>query len=376
MIGRGWLGCYCLAVMLSGLAPEHAAAHAVSTSYVHLYATGLRPVLEVDEPLRDVADAVDVDTDGDGNVTWGEVRAAQQKINSWIGNAVTVSRGATRCGLRPRPVALELHAGTIHLAQTYDLACAAQGSWTIDYRLLFDRDRSHRALLAVSTSENDQPQAVVLDADRHRWEQGASTYSRFALFVRQGVWHIWQGYDHIAFLVLLLLPAVLRPGTDGRWIGARDMAAILRHTLGVVTAFTLAHSITLSLATLGLVRPPALPIEAGIALTVAVAGVANLFPRLASRGARIAFGFGLIHGFGFANALQELGVASGAIIVPLAGFNIGVELGQLAIVAGIVPLLAVCRDRRAYARVFLPAASLAVSGIACWWLLQRVGLIP
>ncbi len=370
-----WRHLFDAALVVLCFTPVPTHAHAVSTSYVRLDTAGPQPVLEVDEPLRDVDDAINLDTTGDGDITWGKVRTAAPRIVAWITAGIVAERGGERCTERARPIAVELHAGTMHVAQVYDLSCRAQGAWSIDYTLLFDRDRSHRVLLAIATGDSDRPFAAVLDADRHRWDQGTSGLARFTEFIRQGVWHIWQGYDHIAFLLLLLMPSVLKRGPDGRWVGARDIGIVVRHTLGVVTAFTLAHSITLSLSALGILNPPALPVEAGIAATVALAGLANLFPRLAAHGARIAFTFGLIHGFGFANALREVGIAHGAILAPLAGFNIGVELGQLAIVACTVPLLVLCRDLRSYPRVFLPTSSLAVSALACWWLLQRVGLV-
>jgi len=308
-------------------------------------------------------------------VTWGEVRAAEPRIRRWIADGVSVSRGGRACALTAAPIAIARHAGTLDAALSYSLSCPGEGTWSFDYRLLFERDRTHRALLAVAADEaSSSAAAVVLDVDHHRWMPGSSGWLRFGEFVRQGIWHIWLGYDHIAFLLLLLLPAVLERDAK-EWVGARSLGGIARHTLGVVTAFTVAHSITLSLATLGILRPPVMPVEAGIAATVVIAGLANLYPRYAAHGARIAFGFGLIHGFGFANALAELGIARGDIVAPLAGFNIGVELGQLGIVALTLPLLACWRQRWSYRHVFMPAASLTVAALAAWWLLQRTGVV-
>ena len=128
-----------------------------------------------------------------------------------------------------------------------------------------------------------------------------------------------------------------------------------------------------SVASLDVLTPPVMPVEAAIAATVLMAGVASLLPGVAMHGARIAFGFGLIHGFGFANALKDLGISHGAMFMPLAGFNIGVEFGQLAIVSLALPLFALCRKWRGYRNVFVPTSSLIVSAIAAWWLLQRTG---
>ena len=366
-------GC-ALALGALGLAAGSAHAHAVSTAYLTLDAGGASPVLGADLPLRDLAEALGIDADGDGHITWGEVRAAESRITNWVAEGVSVRRAGVGCALTAEPLALESHAGTMHAALRYSVTCPASGPWSIEYRLLFDRDRSHRALLAARVSGADAASAAVLDADRPSWREQASSWTRFVDFVRQGVWHIWLGYDHLAFLLLLLLPAVLERDRDG-WVAARSRRAIALRTLGVVSAFTLAHSITLSLAALGIVTPPTVPVEASIAVTVILAGLANLVPRLAAHGARMAFGFGLIHGFGFANALRELGLESHGLAAPLAGFNIGVELGQLLVVAISLPILAILGRRIVYGRVLMPAASLAVACVAAGWLLQRVGLV-
>jgi hypothetical protein len=367
------IGAAALAVL--GLGSVPAAAHAVSTAYLRLATATSGPTVQVDLPLRDLEDAVGLDANGDGRITWGEVRAAEPRISAWIAAGIAVRRGAARCEVAPQPLALETHAGTVHASIVYALGCAGGGEWSVDYALLFDRDRTHRALLAVGTRDHAaSATAVVLDAGHRGWRQSASAWSRFVEFVRQGVWHIWLGYDHLAFLLLLLLPAVLERERSG-WVAARSLRAIAMRTLGVVTAFTLAHSITLSLAALGILTPPTVPVEAGIAATVVLAGLANLIPRFAAHGARMAFGFGLIHGFGFANALRELGLIRGGIAAPLAGFNGGVELGQLAVVAVALPVLVLLRQRSSYHRLLMPGTSAAVASIAGWWLLQRVGVV-
>jgi hypothetical protein len=225
-------------------------------------------------------------------------------------------------------------------------------------------------LLAVNGAESTT--GIVLDADHPSWRPARSKFSLFLDFVRQGVWHIWLGYDHLAFLLLLLLPAVLDRGQRG-WEPVPSQRRIIFRVLKVVTAFTAAHSITLSLAALGVLTPPAAPVEAAIAVTVILAGLANLIPRFAVHGAGMAFAFGLIHGFGFANALAELGLKAGSIAVPLAGFNIGVETGQLAVVALALPILAALRRTRLYSLRVMPGASIVMILVAVGWLVQRVG---
>lgn len=347
-----------------------ARAHTVSTSYLRLETAG-SPTLRVDLPLRDLEDVVGLDADGDGRITWREVEAAESRIDAAVLSGVRVRRGDRDCQLIPQAIAIDSHAGTPHAVVQGPIECAsATGAWELDYRLLFDRDRTHRALLAISAEGRST--GAVLDVDHPSWRPARSNVALFADFVKQGVWHIWMGYDHLAFLLLLLLPSVLERGQRG-WVPVSSPRQIALRVLRVVTAFTVAHSITLSLAALGVFTPPAAPIEAAIALTVILAGLANLSSRLAVHGAAMAFAFGLIHGFGFANALAELGLRAGAIAAPLAGFNIGVEFGQLAVVAIALPALSALRSTKHYSLRILPGISIVTVMLAIGWLAQRVG---
>jgi hypothetical protein len=344
--------------------------HAVSTAYLRLETSTQPATLRVDLPLRDLEDLVGLDADGDGHITWREVEAAESRIEAVVSAGVRVHRGEGDCRFVAQPLAIDSHAGTPQVVVAGALDCAGStGDWSLDYRLLFDRDRTHRALLAVSGAGTTA--GIVLDANHPSWQPERSKFALFIDFVRQGIWHIWLGYDHLAFLLLLLLPAVLERGQGG-WTPVQSQRRIVVRVLKVVTAFTAAHSITLSLAALGVLTPPAAPIEAAIAVTVILAGLANLIPRFAVHGAAMAFGFGLIHGFGFANALAEVGLKAGSIAAPLAGFNIGVELGQLAVVAVALPTLSALRKTRQYSRRLMPGASIATMVVAAGWLLQRL----
>src|SRR5262249_22796523 len=148
-------------------------------------------------------------------------------------------------------------------------------------------------------------------------------------FVREGVWHIWLGVDHILFLTCLILPAVFQ--RRGRWQAADSLRDVAREVFEIVTAFTLAHSITLVISAVGLVRLPSRFVETAIALSVVAAAVNNLVRAIDARWA-VAFALGLLHGFGFSSVLVDLGLPSKELIGALLGFNVGVELGQAAVV--------------------------------------------
>jgi len=175
----------------------------------------------------------------------------------------------------------------------------------------------------------------------------------------------------LSFLLALLLPAVLQR-RDGVWQPVCTISPALSLILKVVTAFTVAHSITLSLAALGVVHLRAALVESAIAASVIVAAFNNLKPLFSDRAWMVAFGFGLIHGFGFANALNDLGLHRGRTAETLLFFNGGVELGQLVIVALLLPFALALRHLLFYRKILLKAASAAIMALATVWLAERV----
>jgi len=190
-------------------------------------------------------------------------------------------------------------------------------------------------------------------------------------YIHQGAHHIWIGYDHILFLVTLLLPAVLTRAKN-KWLPVDDLAGAFWGIAKVVTAFTLAHSVALSIAAFGIIELPSRLTESAIAASVMVAAINNIYPVITRRLWVVAFVFGLVHGFGFASVLTEFGLPPDRKLVALVSFNVGVELGQLAIVAALLPVLFFARRTIAYTKVVMPVGSLVISTIALIWLVERV----
>ena len=208
------------------------------------------------------------------------------------------------------------------------------------YSLLFDVDPTHRGLVQWIAPGAAGAQALVFakdSAEQSLQVEAPSALQTLKQYVVEGVWHIWIGFDHILFLLSLLLPAVL-VRRERHWEPAASLKGSLLEVLKVVTAFTLAHSITLSLAVLGVVSLPSRFVESTIAASVVFAALNNLRGTIEKRRWVMAFVFGLIHGFGFASALADLGLPTQALALALVGFNLGVELGQMAIVIAFVPL--------------------------------------
>lgn len=371
---RVWLLPLLAVLLASAAAPLR--AHSTSEAYLSLESQAGSAVVgaRIDIALRDLDEVLTLDADGDGAITWGELRAAGPAIAAYAGARVLLRADGQPCAARPGALQVVQHGSGAYAVLALGFACPAPDmrELALDYRLFGDTNPRHRALLKLQTGAGTL--SAVLDpgaAEPQRFAlAGVSLWRTFITYVGQGVWHIGIGIDHILFLVALLLPAVLwREG--GRWVPAGTFGAAFWDVLKIVTAFTVAHSITLTLATLGWVSLPSRPVEAAIAASVVLAAANNVWPLVGGRRWVVAFVFGLVHGFGFAGALAELGLPQGALALSLLGFNIGVELGQLVIVVIFLPLAFTLRATRFYRRAVLTGGSLLIAAVALWWFVER-----
>ena len=192
----------------------------------------------------------------------------------------------------------------------------------------------------------------------------------FAQYLREGLWHVWSGLDHLLFLAGLFLPAVLWR-KQGQWVAAVSLRSAVWATAGIVTAFTIAHALTLTLAAAGLINLPSRLVESLVAATVMFAGLNNLVPMVRRGLFWLAWGFGLIHGAAIAGALAELGLPATGRVWALLAFNLGVEAAQLALIAVVIPLSFALRHSGIYRYAVLIPGSIGVSLIGLAWLLQR-----
>lgn len=356
-------------------APPPAAAHKASDSYLTIEFADGALAGRWDIAIRDADLALDLDADADGAVTWGELRARERDLASWALARLTVRSGGEVCELSAPSLAVDRHSDGAYAVLALAGACPA-GSPTvgIDYRLLFDLDPQHRGLVRVGGTAGRTNAALSASAPTVTVSAGGGMSAQALAWLREGVVHIGTGYDHVLFLLSLLLPAVLiRRRVDGRgaWAPADGFMPAFIDVAKIVTAFTLAHSITLTLAALEIVALPARWVESAIALSVVLAALNNLFPVVRHGRWIAAFGFGLIHGFGFAGVLAELGLPRDALALSLAAFNAGVELGQLAIVLAFLPLAYAARATPAYRRYALGAGSVLIAVLAAVWFVER-----
>jgi hypothetical protein len=349
-----------------------AQAHKPSDSYLALSLAGDRLIGQWDIALRDLDYAIGLDTDGNGEITWGEVKVKHEEIAAYALARLAIASDGVSCPVTVQEHLIDNHSDGAYAVLRFATQCAAVPRvLTVRYTLLFDLDPQHRGLLRFE--DRGRTLTTVFSPDRNTWNfQGhsAALSRQFLEYFDTGVWHIWTGFDHILFLCALLLPAVLER-CGGRWRAVATFRQAFFEVLGIVTAFTIAHSITLSLAVLGFITLPSRLIESAIAASVVIAALNNLYPLIERRLWVVAFVFGLVHGLGFANVLTDLGLPSPALAVSLVSFNLGVEAGQVAIVAVFLPLAYLLRRSWLYPRVVLGFGSCCIAAAASVWLVER-----
>jgi hypothetical protein len=244
---------------------------------------------------------------------------------------------------------------------------------SINAQSLFRVDTNMHGLLRVEHDGRMETATFSADASTRVFTlaEPASRVAQAWTYLRYGAGHICKGPDHILFLLALLLPAVLKREA-GAWKATETFRPAALNIVKIVTAFTVAHSVTLSLAVLGIVTAPARVVEPLIAASVIAAAMNNVRPWFGERGWMVAFGFGLVHGLGLAGGLIEFGLREEALVLALVSFNVGVEVGQLGIVALFLPVAFGLRETRFYREVTLKFGSAAVVLVAAVWMAQRL----
>ena len=364
---------------VSLLSISQAWSHSSSSSYLDLsQAPDDTTTIRVDLPLRDLALRFDFDQDQDGAISWREISAQRDTVTSWLRQGLRIQRSTNNCVLGNLDWGAASYGEETYVSLVAPVRCPAtssSGPYTLHYTLFFDQDALHRGLIKATLEDKTISAVASPDRPEHRLDPNASNFlSVFGSYLVEGIWHIWIGADHILFLISLLLPCVfLRESTQlGHWRPIPQVRPALTNVVGVVTAFTVAHSITLGLTVLNIITPPDGIVEPIIAASVIFAALGNLTKRLIHLRWQIALVFGLIHGFGFASVLADLGLPSEQLTAALLGFNVGVELGQLAIVAIFFPVAWALRSTPLYRWGFVFGGSLLISAVALFWLIERL----
>jgi len=341
----------------------------LSRANVGLHETGL--AMHMVFAWQDLVLLVPIDVEQDGTIVTEELSAVRSHLRSLISGGVEV-RGA-KGKYPPKTIRIEQGSkGVITFDLNYEFSDAS--AIQVHIPLITQLARGHRQYLTVQDANGNLLAQRILDSSSSPTvlnEPGPGRLSVFREYLAEGVWHIWIGFDHILFLLTLLLPAVLVYRVSG-WHSVDRLRPAMTDVLKVVTAFTLAHSITLALAALDIVSLSPRLVESFIAFSVLVTSVNNLRPVFPNSRWLLAFGFGLVHGFGFASVLVDLGLPGDALIISLLGFNLGVEAGQLAIVALVFPTIAFLRHTRFYRTWVFSGGSVMAALVSMVWMFERI----
>ena len=374
----------CLVLLLATLLawlPMAASAHKESDAYLTLSTDAAKPDVlhgQFDIALRDLAFVLDIDSNHDSTVTWGEVKAHRGQIERFALAGVTVKGDGLTCQAHATAQKIDEHNDGAYDVILFDAVCdkVIPSRLTIVYTLFRDVDPYHRGIVTIHAGQRVAgavlgPKTPIATLDLRKPDH----WSQFRSFVVDGVWHIWTGPDHLLFILSLLLPAVLyRSSADATgtgWAPVPKLSRAMIELIKVVSGFTASHSVTLTLSVLGYVNLPSRLVESGIALSIIVAAGNNLHPLVTRRAWVVAFAFGFIHGLGFASALAGLSLPPAAMAISLGGFSLGVELGQESIVLPFLPLAFLLRRTRFYQVGILRWGSWAIIAIATLWLVQR-----
>ena len=320
-------------LLLVAAAP--ARAHQSSIAYSEIAVDGRDLDYTLQIASTDLYEAIGIDKDRP--VTRSEVEAGRARLFDYLAAHLHVREGQSfdksDCPAEPGGLEFIDKEGGFFAAAKLHFRCPRTvEKASIRYDLFFDLDPRHQGIARVTFAGDDEGkerQQIFRDSARTvEISRDLSVWDHARDYLVLGIEHIFTGYDHIAFLFGLLAVC-----------GAHGLRRGARRILGVVTAFTLAHSVTLISSALGFITLPSRLVEPAIALSIVYVGVENLVQPEPRHRWLLTFGFGLIHGFGFASVLKEIGLPSKGVWLSLLSFNVGVEIGQLAVVAAVLPLL-------------------------------------
>ena len=357
-----------LVIFFSLLSLQDAAAHdpGLSSLTIRQLTYSLEATLTL--AVRDAAQLAELDGDHDGTVTQAEFAQTRSQLETVVARQIIIAADGKVAKTQSVHSRLDENNNVEVLLNFHVVGFS---SLEIQSKIMASLPLGHRQYLQIQNSHGETIFERLLSAaadratlevpDAHMSIGAVEAVRSFANFLSLGVKHILTGYDHLLFLFGLLL-----------------VARGFFSSLGIITSFTIAHSITLAVATLHVVQIPSRIVEPLIAASIVFVGIENLLRGDIPTARRmVAFGFGLIHGFGFASALREAGIGSGTggIILPLFSFNLGVELGQIMVAALALPIIWKLRENPMFISRWAPACSAAVVLLGSFWFVQRVWVI-
>ena len=372
-------------------------AHQTGNSYLYLQQADEQLTINLDFYVRDLGNLLQKPgAEPEPAPAPEKIQALQAEITQLIEKSLSVEVDEQPLALHFVRQTVVLHNDGLYVRQQFTASAIHPKARfvVVRYGFFTQNDKLGRAFFKLALNGDEISSVFDQATATQRFALGSTKRSAtILLFSHEGAKHIWEGPDHLLFLLTLLLPGLLlwgaRSPNDNQMISHQDHQAsqpleaapilsVSQHraawvfALKVITAFTVAHSITLAMATLGLISLPGKLIESVIALSIMLSAILNLQQRLHINHWLLAFSFGLIHGMGFANGLKELGLSSSYFIETLIAFNVGVEFGQLSVVLLVaVPLVWLVRSDHGRERV-MRWGSMTVLAISTIWFIERL----
>lgn len=344
-------------------------AHEASNSYLYWQDSAPKQ-LRLDIALSDLIANTELRTNALSELRWQELLDQELELAAFIAAHVRPLDSGSACPTNVILVGLTEHGNSTYSVWKLSWPCIAT---QLRYTLFARDDALHRALMTLQLDGTPELRALSASSPQTHLNSTNSPLDTLAQFIVQGLLHMWLGLDHVLFLLsLLMLVFKTRPRSEHD----EPSANRIRQLIMVVTSFTLAHSVTLILSSLSIIQLSSRIVETLIAVSIAVGAVQVLLPRQYLNTLLISFGFGLLHGLGFAGVLAELTAQTQSTLIALLGFNVGVELAQICIVLSAYPLLRQLQQVPKLNSLLYVAASSAIALIGLIWAFQRSGLLP
>jgi hypothetical protein len=360
---------------------EAATAHAISASFLNIRVDEAGTAFQLDLDLIDLNEQISLDQNGDRLITWSEVTSQFDNIKATLEGAVAFADPVNKCPITISEFKINKKLGGVYLAAFGTLGCKPSSQLKVQYNYFFDLNLDHRCYLQLTFPGGNR--SLIL-SDNNR-EVGIPLVAESAgpilkQFVGEGLWHILGAIDHVLFLIVLLLPCVLRRTSKFDWLPEQSKSVVVWHVTKVVTSFTVAHTLTLVLTSFAVLPlPPTWLAETLVALTILISAIDNIYSIVPFKRTLMGFVFGLIHGLGYSSVLTDLGLGGRSMVFGLLGFNVGVELAQLVVIGLFLPILFQLRNAALYQWILLRVGSATIGVFSLLWAIDSAtgwDLIP
>lgn len=323
--------------------------------------------------VQDLQQTLSLDPNSDGALTWGEVQSSRSVINNYLNQNFIIKSNQESCNIVwSDSISLMDSYGETLLKLPLDLSCS--GLLSLDYSAFFDTTSDHKLLVNWKLSEGSVQ--AIIDSPKLKLNLEASSqpiWDTFVFYLYQGMIHIWIGLDHVLFIIALLLHfAWNQSRARTTTVNKQETDQFkLKPLILLITGFTIAHSITLTLTALDWISVSSKWAEVGIAISVAYSAL-NVLTHWIRQVMLMTIAFGLLHGLGFAGALNELGLSQSNQLTSIIGFNLGVEIGQVVIILLAFPILWLIKKQATLQKIIIPATAFAIFALGLYWVWERI----